>query len=382
MNFIKKYWISIVSLMLAAVTGLSCIINGIPLKTEAVETKIRTVSVTEKYAEDLSVFSSYTITEDEVKPSFTGVTAYNSDDTTFFDNVSVDETDGYTVQYDCSFDMEAFQYTLTATLLDQDGAVIETETLVTDAFVTETGGIDAYIELEGERYLMSDFCTENGIDSCGLFKWIVIVVVVLVVVAEVAELVRAKQNYTYNKKLEANGNGVKKGNYITRQNESARSGYKSKNYRFGFTTFGKVGCEVASAYNAMIALGKAEMLSETIYCFEKWLIEFAIGWGHLGSNPLHIGRYLANKGIGYQSYTDYAKFKAAVEAKGSCHVIMSRQEHNPLLNGLHTFYVHKIQKDSYNSYNWNYSDDAIDVKNIDALNDGSGFIVGYIVWKK
>ena len=72
--------------------------------------------------------------------------------------------------------------------------------------------------------------------------------------------------------------------YLTDQSETNRKNYNCGNYRFGFTTFSGVGCEVASAYNVMIALGKTEMLSETIYSFEKWAIEFAIAWGNFGSN--------------------------------------------------------------------------------------------------
>lgn len=60
--------------------------------------------------------------------------------------------------------------------------------------------------------------------------------------------------------------------YLTDQSETNRKNYNCGNYRFGFTTFSGVGCEVASAYNAMIALGKTEILSETIYSFEKWAI--------------------------------------------------------------------------------------------------------------
>lgn len=184
----------------------------------------------------------------------------------------------------------------------------------------------------------------------------------------------------YNKKLEQQGNGVKYGNFITRQNETYLKDYKCGNYRFGFTTFSGVGCEVASAYNAMIALGKTEMLSETIYSFEKWAIEFAIAWGKFGSNPLQISTYLNKKGIGCSKITNYNNFKSQVEKQANCHIIMSRWN-NSWTDGLHTFYIKK-QDSKYYSYNWVYSYATVDRNNIDDFNDGSGFIVGYILWKK
>ena len=42
----------------------------------------------------------------------------------------------------------------------------------------------------------------------------------------------------------------------------------------------------------------------------------------------------------------------------------------------------KEQDSKYYSYNWVYSYATVDRNNIDAFNDGSGFIVGYILWKK
>ena len=370
--------------MLAAAISFSCVANGVCSAIDTVDTQVRTITVTEKYAQDLSVFDSYTITEDEQTPSFTGVTAYADDHSAFFDNVSVEETEDYTVEYDCSFDMDAMQYIFTATLLDANGEAVESETIVTDAIVTESGALDAYIEVDGEAYLMSEYCDENGIDDCAVVKIViagVMVIVSFVVVTEIAMRNQAKSNYKYNKKLEENNKGVKKGYYITDQSEKTRSGYKSGNYRFGFTTFDNVGCEVASVYNALIALGKTERLSETIYNFERWAIEISLGWGFLGSDPLEIDRYLKKCDIGYTRYLSYSKFKKAVEGKKTCHIIMSRWN-DPVSAGLHTYYVRKQGATSYLSYNWHYRDYAPQSETINELNDGGGFIVGYIIWKK
>ena len=42
----------------------------------------------------------------------------------------------------------------------------------------------------------------------------------------------------------------------------------------------------------------------------------------------------------------------------------------------------KKQDSKYYSYNWVYSYTTVVENNIDSFNDGSGFIVGYILWKK
>ncbi len=352
--------------------------------------QVRTVelSVMPEYESYLEDFTEKSIETKDNKVSFYGKMEFNEDVLTMFDKISLAEEvnkEESNIIYDCSFDMDSMQFTFKATLLDEFNNPIEIEEIVTDAFVTETGRLDAYIELDGNTYLISDFTSTEAIDEC-LFGWlkaiivVVVVIVVIVVVAETAEQIKAKSNYDYNKKLEKQGNGVKRGNYITRQNETRLKDYRSGDYRFGFTTFSGVGCEVASAYNAMIALGKAEMLSETIYSFEKWAIEYAIAFGKFGSNPLQISTYLSKKGMGYTKITNYNKFKSQVEKQKNCHIIMSRWN-EPLTSGLHTFYVKK-QDIKYYSYNWVYSYNTIERDNIDAFNDGSGFIVGYIVWKK
>ncbi|MBD5134985.1 MAG: hypothetical protein HDT39_03345 [Lachnospiraceae bacterium] len=142
-------------------------------------------------------------------------------------------------------------------------------------------------------------------------------------VADTAEKVRAVLNYKYNRKLESKGKGVKKGCYVTDQEDTITKNKRSGNYRFGFTKFKYVGCEVAAVYNAMISLGRPEKLSQTIYCFEAWSIEFAGGWGKLGSNPFEISRYLNRKKVSYKKYTNFSALKKAAAKKNKCRIIMS-----------------------------------------------------------
>ena len=131
---------------------------------------------------------------------------------------------------------------------------------------------------------------------------------------------------------------------------------------------------------AMIPLGRPERLSQTIYCFEAWSIEFAGGWGKLGSNPLEISRYLKRKKVSYKKYTKFSALKKAAAKKNKCRIIMSTWN-KPMTDGLHTFYVYKVSKDSYRSYNWEGHSHVEERNKLDYFNDGSGFIVGYVVWK-
>lgn len=123
-----------------------------------------------------------------------------------------------------------------------------------------------------------------------------------------------------------------------------------------------------------------EMLSDTIYAFEYYAIIISSGFGNLGSNPLEIGRYLDKRGVKYTKYISYYSFKKAVEKSSGCRVIMSRWNASKK-NGLHTFYVNKISSTKYRSYNWQSDIKYVDKSSISSYNDGSGFIIGYVISK-
>ena len=386
------------SICIAIVLSIVTLISSITLfrkksiATDSLTIQVRTVELSNSPEFDayLEGFEKKTLTSDEETVTFYGKTNFNQDDFTLFDNVAVsesEESEKYHVTYNCTFSSESMQFTFIACLLDENENIVDEEEILTDAFITETGGLDAYINLDGETFLISELVSDYNIDNCkwGFFKGlgrvakaITIIVVVIVVVAETAEQIRAKQNYKYNKNLEANGNGVDKGNYITGQNRTWVKGYNAGNYHFGFTTFANVGCEVAAVYNLMLAIGKPERLSETIYNFEKWLIEFCVGFGFLGSNPKQISTYLNKKGIKYKKITNYKEFKLQANNCQDGYLIMSRWNESKL-DGLHTFYIRKINS-QYIGYNWNYLNNPSPGEyDLDKFNDGSGFIVGYLV---
>lgn len=370
-----KAWYGGLAVALSVVTGAFFTFNG----AKPTETRIRTahLEIPPQYTEYVeTLFNKGAHLEgDEEYVRFMGITD---------GMVDVDVT------YECVFNANTFEFELLVST-GQDG-----DSDIVQGFINDYGGLDAPVTVEGEERYISDYKDVEKLDDLLLAEWegrtlddvlfgwfvrIVVVIVVYVIVAQTAEQIRADSNYTYNQRLERDGRGVNLGNYITDQEEVSRSGYNSGNYRFGFTTFEEVGCEVAAVYNAMIAMNAEELLSETIYKFEKWAIEISVGWGKLGSNPRQINKYLDRRGFSYSKYTDYDAFENAVNvAPSDAHIIMSRWN-DPITDGLHTFYIQKITNNVYYSYNWNYEDDYVDKTSISAFNDGSGFIVGYIVYE-
>ena len=245
-------------------------------------------------------------------------------------------------EYSCDFDMDNLKFCFKETILDENGKIIKQKDTYTNAIITKDGGLDACIELDGNKYRLSDFENRSSLtERGGVMSSIIKAIDLYLSVADTAEKVKAVSNYKYNRKLESKGNGVKKGYYVTDQSETKKKNKRSGNYRFGFTKFKDVGCEVAAVYNAMISLGRPERLSQTIYCFEAWSIEFASGWGKLGSNPLEISKYLKKKKVSYKKYTSFSALKKAAAKKNKCRIIMSTWN-KPITDGLHTFYVYKI----------------------------------------
>ncbi len=201
-----------------------------------------------------------------------------------------------------------------------------------------------------------------------LFKVIAIVIVVYVIVAETAEQIRAKKNYEVNK-----NRSFPSGEYITDQWDDSVA-----DYDFGFAKFKDVGCEVVAVYNLMISLGRPERLEDVIYDFERWAIEFSVGWGHLGSNPREIYRYLRKKNIEYRRYTklQYEKFCFMSDRGGPEKDFIFSRWNTPITDGLHTFYVEKDGE--YLAYN----NEVLRATEMDAYLDGrseAAFICGYII---
>lgn len=122
------------------------------------------------------------------------------------------------------------------------------------------------------------------------------------------------------------------------------------------------------------------MLSDTIYKFEKWAIEYSCGWGKLGSDPNVIYRYFDKEGIKYTRYMSYSSFEYALSQKKSCIAIMSRWSNN-VKDGIHTFCIDKKSQYVFDVFNYNeeHTRDEYTVNSINNLWYKKGFVVGYIV---
>lgn len=297
-------------------------------------------------------------------------------------------SNGETVKYECSFDFNTTSFQFDSKLISKSGNVLDSQKIYTDAIITANGGLDACITIDGKKYLVSDY-ENTAIDNCDISDVIYIVKTYLAVI-DTAEKIKAMSNYRYNKNLEKGCKGVGKNQYITNQSETKLRGQKSGLYRFGFTTFAKVGCEVAAAYNCAINLGEPERLSETIYYFEATAIELSIGFGKLGSNPYKIGKYLKKRGFKYTKYLSWSELKKAIaKKKGRCRIIMSEWNADKS-TGLHTFFFEKtISQPSrstvYNTYNFAYWYTYIQFTYLDQVTQDIenqkklSYIVGYIV---
>lgn len=323
-----------------------------------------------------------TMEDDEEHVYFNGYTSYDYGEFNFSVDFNIFE-----LTYDSDFSESGIDVVCDQATIDEYGR-LESEIVLDNpnSGEQEIYKVSDYRNLTKlERFLQDPDQEETlslySVSTCWLFSKIVAAIVAIyVVVTETAEQIKARYNYRDNQQLESGGNGVNYGNYITNQHESSISGYKSADYKFGFTTFSGVGCEVASVYNLMLSEGLIQNLSEVIYNFEKWAIEFAVGWGYLGSNPRDIYRYLRNYNIKYSKNTLYALFYLKVYfAPVGTKFIMSTWN-TSWTNGLHTYFFVK-QDYGLETYNFNPQSSTDIYDDLDNIYSQTGsFIVGYKIY--
>lgn len=255
--------------------------------------------------------------------------------------------------------------------------------------ISEDGSLDTVIESDYGCYNVSDYKDDTAfgdlLEACnndcqtfndgvapaslnGFFsslRAVLFVVVVYVIVSEIAEQIKAESNYRHNNSLKGPDN------YIDNQNEYA-------DFRYGFASFDQVGCGVVAAYNAMLAIGKPEELAQVIYEFEKWGIEYSVGWGHLGSNPRHIYRYLSRHDVRYKKINSLYTLDRYAKIPTSEHFILGRWN-KPITDGAHIFYIHKIDSDAFIAYNNNQDKDT--AESIYDFGEGYVYMSGYVVFE-
>lgn len=321
------------------------------------------------------------------------------------------------IEFNCSFDfMDLTFYShyeveqgsydeIIQGYVNKNGGVgAELEYYNLDTCQDETYNIDDYkdiYELEKFVYQIEEPNEDDGIydeiSLCSLlgftFNSIVGLVVVYVIVAETAEQIQAENNYVHNRALELCDAGVHYGYMITNQAEKDKDGYESGEYKLGFADFGDVGCEVASVYNLLIKLDMTEYLSDVIYEFEKWLVEFSVGWGNLGSNPREIANFLSLKGISYETRKstklskifpnyDFKRYKKIVDDYILSDNFIISYWNDPFTSGIHTYYFERAYDKDYKFKAYNNKEIETFQKieeTDDLLADGERFVVGYLI---
>ncbi len=338
---------------------------------------------------------------------------HTSDNDVYFYGTTSSDYGG--IEFYCSFDLASLEFRNTywwysCGVIDESiqgyvnknggvGAILEYYN--TDSEENETYNIDDYknpYELEKFVYQVEDDDEEEEIMDASLFieytfSKIAALVSIYVIVAETAEQIQSEKNYVHNRALELCDDGVYYGHMIANQSERNRDGYNSGDYKLGFADFADVGCEVASVYNLLVKIDKFEYLSEVIYEFEKWMIEFSVGWGNLGCNPREIEDFLANKHISYETRKatgyglkhpdyDFACFKKMVNDYILYEHFIISFWNDPMTDGIHTYYFERLYEKDYDfkSYNRHYYLGIENITEADNLLEGDEkFIVGYLI---
>ena len=381
----KKIYLVILFLFTIGITSTIGINKNIKFEENVRNIEIKTKnSISEKVEAN---YKSNNLIVDENVVSFSGELKENKSTYDFLDNISdVDVDNDNVIRINCNFDLTSMKYTLDILIYDDNCLLMDSFSISTDAIINSNGMLDAHVIIdEDNSFYISDYYSINSLDNCFLATLTTIIATLLpigvayVQVTESVEQKTADANLTYNRNLEKKNKGVGNGIYVTKQEQTSIDNRNAGNYRFGLTSFANVGCEVAAAYNLLIAVGKSERLSTTIYAFEKLAIEFSFALGNFGSNPLEIYRFLIIKGLKYDKYTNFDKFDQNLAFKRVGYSIMSRWN-NPVSTGLHTFFVKKDRQDNYYAYNWEGTNSSAEKKDhLRDFNNGAGFIVGYII---
>ena len=320
-------------------------------------------------------------------------------DVIVFDGLTSDDYGN--LKFHCTFDMETMIFT------NEYVYLYETYDETVNGYITDKGKLNGKLEyfnettFEDEIYYIEDYKDFTNLEALlqenihmethtyetigiGLVSCVIAALVsIYVVVSEYAEQNKSESNFQYNKGLEDSSIGMSFKNCITNQRESKQNGYKSGKYKFGFTLFEDVGCEVAAVYNLLIKIKQPEYLSKVIYDFEKWNIEIAVGWGKLGSNPLEICSVLHNKNICHmvcRGENGLNYLNQIIGYFNSANLIISSWNADCL--GLHTYYLNKNIdiEGEFATYNFNENGEIEKYHSINGMLDGTGaYIVGYLV---
>ncbi len=300
---------------------------------------------------------------------------------------NTDYTEGESFSIFCDFNEDTMLFSCTVS-----SSYYGEETLTSPAYADCYGNLSTRIEIDEDIYYLSDYYQPFAIDMLGeenpegislhggfwraLKCAIKAIITVYVLVAEIAEQVKAKSNLEFNRTKDDGVYNGNPGEYIFWQRES-----NAAEYRFGFFGFAERGCEVAAVYNLLVYRNEGKPLSEVIYDFEHWGIEFAVGSGYFGSNPKQIYKVLKKYGISYKKYSSSSKYYTASNKASDGTAFISAYWNSSLSAGLHTFFIMKSESDNFQSYNYGSSLTITDDREtIAGYSSGMGsFIVGYVI---
>lgn len=198
-----KLEIAVLSLFLVLISICTyCLTNYLQAKYTFAETVsvVRTIDANSSKIDYQSIFDEFEDSKLTTKGSLTtfeGTKSIKLEDFNELDNLSdcdFKEKESISVTYNFSYDTETNIVTLSAET-KEGNVTVEVEKIEGVAFKTETGDMDALLEVDGDYILLSEMQEMGLIQNCGWFKklWkkIVVAAVAVVVVAAVAAAVVA-----------------------------------------------------------------------------------------------------------------------------------------------------------------------------------------------
>lgn len=161
---------------------------------QQINIETRTIVTTINYDALIETFDTYEYTQTEEKITLEAEKRI-AIDFSEFDNLSTATSDETTnVHYSYEYDIVRNLIYLTVTFTELE-EIVSSDTLIGKAFFDENGNLDAYFDVDGELFLMSEMAELSSIQNLGWFKNIIkkvaVAVVSVVVVSTVAAVVVA-----------------------------------------------------------------------------------------------------------------------------------------------------------------------------------------------
>lgn len=178
---------------------------------------------------------------------------------------------------------------------------------------------------------------------------------------------KAMQNFGFNQAIEGTVSGC-----INGQRSAPIA-----DFRYGLHEYGKVGCEIIAAYNALCLLGLHPYVSEIGHRFEVCGGQMLFGaWG---TDPFSIEKVLAESGIRFRRIENVHQLSTEAEKEQRVVLILSfwNQRYN-IFKGIHTVTA-EYEKGIYKAYNrFDMVSYTLSYNSLDALLGNGELIVGYL----